>query len=324
MSGAQTVHAAMSDARIAQAEERAKAILAEMAHTRTRCDDCGVVSPRLDDRGLHDGCAAGDWPRPPMRDWTKLEGIEGLREIANMMIDLVGDVRRSRELAASYDMDHALRDAAEQAELLQHGAERARDEARAEAHRLSARLIAAERERSEDAESTRAAWRESGRREQELRDRLIAAERERDDLAATLETRNAEHALAMTQVREMEAERDAWRRNAESGAVSLADLKVLGEGAALVARGVRAEVRHLRAIIAGRTTPPTDAELAAHGNGRGLWIFCAVSRHPEIVYGERARSYAGSSSAWYGGARWIALGDEGRPCAWPTAAEGAR
>jgi len=292
MSGAQTVHAAMSDARIAQAEERAKAILAEMAHTRTRCDDCGVVSPRLDDRGLHDGCAAGDWPRPPMRDWTKLEGIEGLREIANMMIDLVGDVRRSRELAASYDMDHALRDAAEQAELLQHGAERARDEARAEAHRLSARLI--------------------------------AAERERDDLAATLETRNAEHALAMTRVREMEAERDAWRRNAESGAVSLADLKVLGEGAALVARGVRAEVMHLRAIIAGRTTPPTDAELAAHGNGRGLWIFCAVSRHPEIVYGERARSYAGSSSAWYGGARWIALGDEGRPCAWPTAAEGAR
>jgi hypothetical protein len=106
--------------------------------------------------------------------------------------------------------------------------------------------------------------------------------------------------------------------------VSLADLKVLGEGAALVARGVRAEVMHLRAIIAGRTTPPTDAELAAHGNGRGLWIFCAVSRHPEIVYGERARSYAGSSSAWYGGARWIALGDEGRPCAWPTAAEGAR
>ena len=221
MSGAQTVHAAMSDARIAQAEERAKAILAEMAHTRTRCDDCGVVSPRLDDRGLHDGCAAGDWPRPPMRDWTKLEGIEGLREIANMMIDLVGDVRRSRELAASYDMDHALRDAAEQAELLQHGAERARDEARAEAHRL------------------------------------------------------------------------------------------------------RARVTDLEATIAGRTTPPTDADLAAHERSTGLWrVRWAYLRggwdHVETNDARRLRD------ANNGKLRWWPLDADGWPCAWPTAAEGAR
>ncbi len=34
---------------------------------------------------------------------------------------------------------------------------------------------------------------------------LRRAERERDDLAATLETRTAEHALAMARVRELEA-----------------------------------------------------------------------------------------------------------------------
>lgn len=45
---------------------------------------------------------------------------------------------------------------------------------------------------------------------------LRRAERERDDLAATLETRTAEHAMAMARVAELEA------------------------------------------IIAGRTTPPTD------------------------------------------------------------------
>ena len=36
-------------------------------------------------------------------------------------------------------------------------------------------------------------------------ERAERAERERDDLAATLETRNAEHALAMARVRELEA-----------------------------------------------------------------------------------------------------------------------
>ena len=52
-------------------------------------------------------------------------------------------------------------------------------------------------------------------------ERAERAERERDDLAAVLETRTAEHALAMARVTELEA------------------------------------------IIAGRTTPPTDDELVA-------------------------------------------------------------
>lgn len=64
-------------------------------------------------------------------------------------------------------------------------------------------------------ESIRAAWRESERREQELRDRLIAAERERDDLAATLETRTAEHALAVARIAALEARLTAARKATE-------------------------------------------------------------------------------------------------------------
>ena len=98
----------MDAMKLAEIEARANAIHAEMTHTRTRCDDCGAVNPRLDDRGLHDGCPAGDWPRPPMRDWTKLEGTKGLCEIAGHMTALVAEVRR---LTAA--LDAARREGAE-------------------------------------------------------------------------------------------------------------------------------------------------------------------------------------------------------------------
>ncbi len=83
------------------------------------------------------------------------------------------------------------------------------------------------------------------------RARVDAAERERDDLAATLETRTAEHALAVERVRELEA------------------------------------------IIAGRTTAPTEADKVA-----------AWSAHLMVVRF---------------GVRWHVYDAEGRPCAWPTA-----
>ena len=96
----------MDEAKLAEIEARATAIHAEMTHTRTRCDDCGAVNPRLDDRGLHDGCPAGDWPRPPMRDWTKLEGTEGLCEIAGHMTALVAEVRRLTAALATVTAEH--------------------------------------------------------------------------------------------------------------------------------------------------------------------------------------------------------------------------
>lgn len=55
-----------------------------------------------------------------------------------------------------------------------------------------------------------------------------------------------------------------------------------------------ARVAELEAIIAGRTTPPTDAERAAH---RGFFRY---------EWSEAAE-------------RWWACDAEGRPCAWPTA-----
>ena len=156
-----------------------------------------------------------------------------------------------------------------------------------------------------------------------LLDRVERAERERDDLAATLETRTAEHALAMARVRELEAERDAWRRTAESGSVSLADLKVIGEGAALVARRTRAEVMRLRAMIAsnsaiitGRTTPPTDAEIEAHWRAGGTWVVEGVI---VLRSAEAARSHRDQTS--WAAVPWVPMRD-GRPCAWPEVSRG--
>ena len=102
---------------------------------------------------------------------------------------------------------------------------------------------------------------------------LRRAERERDDLAATLETRTAEHALAMARVRELEA------------------------------------------IIAGRTTPPTDAEIAAHDgawlvSGRGLALALSGQKAADCAYNARS-----AGAEW----RWLPIADDGRPCAWPTA-----
>ena len=91
----------------------------------------------------------------------------------------------------------------------------------------------------------------AGRRIANLYAERNAARVERDDLAATLETRTAEHALAVERVRELEA------------------------------------------IIAGRTTAPTEADKVA-----------AWSAHLMVVRF---------------GVRWHVYDAEGRPCAWPTA-----
>jgi len=106
------------------------------------------------------------------------------------------------------------------------------------------------------------------------RARVDAAERERDDLAAVLETRTAEHALAMARVRELET------------------------------------------IIAGRTTPPTDAEIEAHAAaGGGRWL---VLTENDFTYD---MPDAVSRDEWVrvGVVRWCPCTDDGRPCAWPAA-----
>lgn len=131
---------------------------------------------------------------------------------------------------------------------------------------------------------------------------LRRAERERDDLAATLETRTAEHALAMARVRELEARLEFADRG----------LKTLTDAGWELAT----ERDRLRAIIEGRTTPPTIAEARAHSH-RARGAFVAMLGEGEAHY--RARVVTGLQRFSATPQRWIALDADGRPCAWPTA-----
>lgn len=72
-----------------------------------------------------------------------------------------------------------------------------------------------------------------------------------------------------------------------------------------------------RDIIDGRTTAPTDAEIAAHEAAGGSWMTAhrehrAFAHSPAIV---RAwRDYGRESGC---PTRWWPLDRDGRPCAWP-------
>jgi len=103
-------------------------------------------------------------------------------------------------------------------------------------------------------------------------------------------------------------------------AVAPDDVKELS--ASVVAQA--AEIERLRAIIDGRTTPPTDAEIAAHYASGGAWV------HSD-ARGSYADSDEGETIACREEAeaeglirRWIPLADDGRPCAWPVVAEASR
>lgn len=86
-----------------------------------------------------------------------------------------------------------------------------------------------------------------------------------------------------------------------------------------VARGCMTEVvrelARLRAIVEGRTVPPTDAEIAAHP----AWLVCTLPRGPHQRGGGHVRVTPSTAPPYrrYPG-RWWALDAEGRPCAWPT------
>lgn len=85
---------------------------------------------------------------------------------------------------------------------------------------------------------------------------------------------------------------------------------------------LRDEVAALREIIEGRTTPPTDEEIYAHEVAGGMWVATPARK---TISG---RSWSCAMSTAYEvrrflvspGDRWIPLGADGRPCAWPTAA----
>lgn len=74
----------------------------------------------------------------------------------------------------------------------------------------------------------------------------------------------------------------------------------------------------LRAILAGRTTPPTDAEIEAHDAATGgFWmVFCEDDFDLDMLSNPEDRD------AWVkaGAIGWVPYSD-GRPCAWPAAKE---
>ena len=85
-----------------------------------------------------------------------------------------------------------------------------------------------------------------------------------------------------------------------------------------VAHALADEVERLRAIVEGRTTPPTDEEIASHHATRGRWYVADHAGGGEVRgYPPTVREIAGwhreRAATW----RWCALDSHGRPCAWP-------
>lgn len=81
---------------------------------------------------------------------------------------------------------------------------------------------------------------------------------------------------------------------------------------------MEARVAELEAIIAGRTTPPTDAEIEAHAATGGSWLTGdTVTWAPESL---RAMRDGGEVAA--NGCAWIALDADNRPCVWPEVSRG--
>lgn len=91
------------------------------------------------------------------------------------------------------------------------------------------------------------------------------------------------------------------------------------EAAALlaVAEALLVERDALRAIIEGRTTPPTDAEARAHFAAGGSFADCGYLTRGrafslfDLAFAKAAVATSGRP------ARWWALDASDRPCAWP-------
>ena len=90
-------------------------------------------------------------------------------------------------------------------------------------------------------------------------------------------------------------------------------------GLARTVKALHAEVARLGAIIEGRTTPPTDAEIDAHERVGGVWIIDHAEGPAFARFREDARlwqrGYPGKAR------RWLPIDRDGRPCAWPVVSQ---
>lgn len=83
------------------------------------------------------------------------------------------------------------------------------------------------------------------------------------------------------------------------------------------ATALESERDALRAIVAGRTTAPTDAETAAHDAAGGRWLVAMQPLTSGFVSREVVRM-RGVNFLCGAAARWWPLDATGRPCAWPV------
>ena len=82
------------------------------------------------------------------------------------------------------------------------------------------------------------------------------------------------------------------------------------------------EIERLRAIVNGRTTPPTEAEVKAHG---GAWLVWDEYGQKPLVRDRSGATRTAEHSREVGWpSRWWPLDGDYRPCAWPVVAEASR
>ena len=95
-----------------------------------------------------------------------------------------------------------------------------------------------------------------------------------------------------------------------------AELETLRAAALADVGRLTAERDAAYAIIAGRDTPPTDAEVEAHArvNGLGSAWLCMWEGRPRVIEHSSGVRYIRGT----GGRPWWPLDATGRPCAWPT------
>lgn len=93
-------------------------------------------------------------------------------------------------------------------------------------------------------------------------------------------------------------------------------LGTLWGGAGPQVAALVAEVERLRAIVEGRTTAPTAAEMLVHWNAGGWWLVLDDCEHlHSLCVRERGDVFAGAR-------RIMPTDRDGRPCAWPEVSRG--
>jgi hypothetical protein len=134
--------------------------------------------------------------------------------------------------------------------------------------------------------------------------------RERDEARAEVEKLRAQLTIALQENRE-------WREQVTRTRNEVAEI-LPGDPAAWGPADVAfalVQAREKIASLAGRTTPPTEAEIQSHAASGGWWVVTYASGSCDATVITMA-----GSRAWYevrGVTWWLPL-TNGRPCAWPT------